>query len=304
MRFCHSMMTELYRHIGDDVDVPAGDIGVGAREIGYLFGKYKRINNRFTGVITGKGLAYGGSLIRTEATGYGCVYFIQNMLETRGESLQGKTCVISGSGNVALYAAEKLHDLGAKVVSMSDSDGTIYDKDGIHADKLAWLKQLKEIRRGRIREYAEQFGCDYYEGKRPWHIPCDIAVPCATQNELDDNDAHMLIGNGVKAVAEGANMPSTLDAVHQFLEAGVLFGPAKAANAGGVAVSGLEQMQNAMRMSWGRDEVDTRLQGIMRDIHRKCLEHGKNGERINYVKGANLAGFIKVADAMLAHGIT
>jgi glutamate dehydrogenase (NADP+) len=304
MRFCHSMMVELYRHIGDDVDVPAGDIGVGAREIGYLFGKYKRINNRFTGVITGKGLAYGGSLIRTEATGYGCGYFIQNMLETRGEGVAGKTCVISGSGNVALYAAEKLHALGGKVVSMSDSDGSIHDKDGIDPEKLAWLKHLKEIRRGRIREYAEHFGCEFYEGKRPWHIPCDIAVPCATQNELDENDAHLLIGNGVKAVAEGANMPSTLGAVHQFLDAGVLFGPAKAANAGGVAVSGLEQMQNAMRTSWNREEVDTKLQGIMRDIHTKCVEHGRNGEYINYVKGANLAGFIKVADAMLAYGLT
>ena len=304
MRFCQSMMTELYRHIGADVDVPAGDIGVGAREIGYLFGTYKRVNNQFNGVLTGKGLAYGGSIGRKEATGYGCVYFIQNMLETRDDGLKDKVCTISGSGNVAIYAAEKLIQLGAKVVSLSDSGGTIHDPDGINHEKLAWVKDLKEVRRGRIREYAEHFGCDYHEGKRPWQIPCDIAVPCATQNELEETDAHALVGNGVKAVAEGANMPSTLDAVHRFQEAGVLFGPAKAANAGGVAVSGLEQSQNAQRLSWSREEVDTRLQGIMRGIHEKCVTHGRNGDGVDYVKGANIGGFIKVADAMLAYGVS
>lgn len=303
MRFCQAMMIELQRHIGDDFDVPAGDIGVGAREIGYLFGQYKRINNRFAGVLTGKGLSYGGSLIRTEATGYGCVYFIQNMLATRGEGIEGKTACVSGSGNVALYAVEKLIELGAKVVTMSDSQGTIYDKNGIDAERLAWLKELKEVRRGRIREYAEKFNAEYLEGKRPWSVPCQIAVPCATQNELDDADAAALVKNGLIAVGEGANMPSTLEAVHRMLDAGVLFGPAKAANAGGVAVSGLEQSQNALRLSWSREEVDTKLKGIMRDIHLKCVQHGKDGDRINYVQGANLAGFIKVADAMLAYGV-
>ena len=304
MRFCQAMMTELYRHIGDDTDVPAGDIGVGAREIAYLFGKYKRINNRFTGVITGKGLSFGGSLIRTEATGYGCVYFVENMLATRGEDLQGKVCTVSGSGNVATYAVEKLNQLGAKVVTLSDSGGTIHDKDGINLEKLAWIKELKEVRRGRIREYADKFGCEYFEGKRPWHIPCDVALPCATQNELNGDEAEVLVKNGVKAVAEGANMPSTLDAVHRFIEAGVLFGPAKAANAGGVSVSGLEQSQNALRLSWSREEVDSRLKDIMRDIHEKCVKHGQENNGINYVKGANLAGFIKVADAMLSYGLT
>jgi glutamate dehydrogenase (NADP+) len=306
MRFCHSMMTELYRHVGDDIDVPAGDIGVGAREIGYLFGQYKRINNRFTGVITGKGLTYGGSLIRTEATGYGCVYFTQNMLARRGDSLEGKTCTVSGSGNVAIYAVEKLNELGAKVVTLSDSGGTIHDKDGIDADKLAWVKELKDVRRGRIREYVERYpNAEYHEGRRPWFVPCDVALPCATQNEIDERDAHTLVGNGVKAVAEGANMPSTLDAVHRFQEAGVLFGPAKAANAGGVSVSGLEQSQNALRLSWTRERVDQRLQEIMRDIHQKCVTYGgdENGT-VNYVKGANLAGFVKVAEAMLAYGMT
>lgn len=303
MRFCQAMMIELQRHIGDDFDVPAGDIGVGAREIGYLFGQYKRINNRFAGVLTGKGLSYGGSLIRTEATGYGCVYFIQNMLATRGEGIEGKTACVSGSGNVALYAVEKLIELGAKVVTMSDSQGTIYDKNGIDAEKLAWIKDLKEVRRGRIREYAEKFNAEYLEGKRPWSVPCQIAVPCATQNELDEGDAAALVQNGLVAVGEGANMPSTLEAVHRMLDAGVLFAPAKAANAGGVAVSGLEQSQNALRLSWSREEVDTKLKGIMHDIHRKCVERGKDGDRINYVQGANLAGFIKVADAMLAYGV-
>lgn len=304
MRFCRSMMTELSRHIGDDVDVPAGDIGVGAREIGYLFGKYKQVKNHFNGVITGKGLAFGGSLIRPEATGYGCVYFVQNMLGARGEELLGKTCTVSGSGNVATYAVEKLNQLGARVVCMSDSGGTIHDKDGIGLEKLAWIKELKEVRRGRIREYVDKFGGEYLEGKRPWDVACDIALPCATQNELDGKDAATLIANGVKAVAEGANMPSTLDAVHQFIEAGVLFGPAKAANAGGVSVSGLEQSQNALRLSWSRDEVDTRLRDIMKDIHKKCVKYGTDGDKVNYVQGANLAGFIKVADAMLSYGLT
>lgn len=303
MRFCQAMMVELHRHIGDDVDVPAGDIGVGAREIGYLFGKYTRLSNRFHGVLTGKGLAYGGSLIRTEATGYGCVYFVQNMLATRGEEIKGKVCTVSGSGNVATYAVEKLNQLGGKVVTLSDSDGTIYDKEGINPEKLAWIKELKEVRRGRIRDYTDKFGGEYYQGMRPWHIPCDVALPCATQNELNGNEADTLIKNGVKAVAEGANMPSTLEAVHRFIDAGVLFGPAKAANAGGVSVSGLEQSQNALRLSWTREEVDARLQQIMRDIHDKCVKFGREKTSINYVKGANLAGFIKVADAMLAYGL-
>ncbi|ACY12750.1 NADP-specific glutamate dehydrogenase [Haliangium ochraceum] len=304
MRFCQSMMTELQRHIDSDVDVPAGDIGVGAREIGFLFGQYKRIQARFTGVLTGKGLSYGGSLVRKEATGYGCVYFIDEMLKTRGDSVSAKTCSISGSGNVALYAAEKVIQLGGKVVSMSDSAGTIHDPAGIDVEKLAWVKELKEIRRGRIREYADTFsGSTYHENKRPWHIPCQIALPCATQNELDVDDAAALIGNGVIAVGEGANMPSTLDAAKRFVDKGVLFAPAKAANAGGVAVSGLEQSQNAMRLSWSPEEVDTKLKGIMHDIHQKCLEYGQDESSVNYIKGANIAGFVKVADAMLAYGI-
>lgn len=303
MRFCQSMMAELFRHIGADVDVPAGDIGVGAREIGYLFGAYKRAANHFTGVLTGKGRAYGGSLIRPEATGYGCVYFTQNMFATRGEDLRGKVCSVSGSGNVATFAVEKLQHLGAKVVTLSDSGGMIYDKDGIDEEKLAWVKELKTVRRGRISEYADKFGCEYHAGKRPWAVPVDVALPCATQNELENGDAEVLVKNGVKAVAEGANMPSTLDAIHRFQEAGVLFGPAKAANAGGVAVSGLEQSQNAQRLFWGREEVDEKLKGIMRSIHEKCVEQGKSGDRIDYVQGANVAGFIKVADAMLAYGV-
>jgi glutamate dehydrogenase (NADP+) len=304
MRFCQSMMIELSRHIGDDVDVPAGDIGVGAREISYLFGQWKRLNNRFAGVLTGKGLAFGGSLIRTEATGYGCTYFLQNMLATRGDGIAGKTVAVSGSGNVATYAVEKVTELGGKVVTMSDSDGTIHDRDGITADKLAFVKELKEQRRGRIQEYAERYKVEYLAGARPWRIPCQIAMPCATQNELDDGDARTLLGNGCIAIAEGANMPSTLGAVHALLAARVLFGPAKAANAGGVAVSGLEQSQNALRLSWTREEVDQRLAAIMADIHTKCVRHGKTGEFIDYVKGANLAGFVKVADAMLAFGPT
>lgn len=303
MRFCQSMMIELARHIGEDVDIPAGDIGVGAREISYLFGHYKRINNRFTGTITGKGLAFGGSLVRTEATGYGCVYFVEAMLKHAKDDLAGKTVVVSGAGNVATYAAEKAVDLGAKVVTLSDSGGYIHDPDGVDAERLAFVKELKEVRRGRISEYAERFGCAYHAGERPWNVPCDIALPCATQNEIDEPDARALITNGVRAVAEGANMPCSLTATQAFLEAGVLFGPAKAANAGGVAVSGLEQSQNALRMSWSHDEVHARLRHIMSEIHQKCCEYGQDGNGgVNYVKGANIGGFVKVADAMLAYG--
>ena len=303
MRFCQGMMIELQRLIDDDKDVPAGDIGVGAREIGYLFGQYKRLNSRFSGVITGKGISYGGSLVRKEATGYGCVYFIEEMLAMRGDSVRGKDCSVSGSGNVAIYAVEKLIELGAKVVALSDSLGTIHDRNGIDHEKLAWIKDLKEVRRGRIQEYAEKFGCEYYEGRRPWHIPCQVALPCATQNEIEAEDAATMVRNGLLAVGEGANMPSTLDAAHRFLDAGVLFAPAKAANAGGVAVSGLEQSQNAMRLSWSHEEVDTRLKGIMRGIHQKCLQYGREDGRVNYIKGANLGGFVKVAEAMLSYGI-
>ncbi len=303
MRFCHSLMNELYRHVGSDTDVPAGDIGVGAREISYMFGQYKRLSNRFTGVLTGKGLSFGGSLIRTEATGYGTVYFTKHMLATRGETIDGKIAVVSGSGNVALYAIEKLIELGSKVVTASDSDGYIYDPGGITKDKLEWLKDLKEVRRGRISEYATQFGCEYHEGQRPWHVPCQLAFPCATQNEINLEEAQALIRNGVIAVAEGANMPTELDAAWAFIAAGILYGPGKAANAGGVAVSGLEQSQNSLRMSWTREEVDEKLKGIMSSIHDKCVKYGKedNGY-INYVKGANIAGFVKVADAMISYG--
>jgi glutamate dehydrogenase (NADP+) len=306
MRFCQSMMTELFRHIGEDTDVPAGDIGVGAREIGYLFGQYKRLQNHFTGVLTGKGLAFGGSLIRTEATGYGCVYFTKEMLAQKGDGMSGKSAVISGSGNVAQYCCEKAIELGVKVVAMSDSAGTIHDRSGIDAEKLAWIKELKEVRRGRIREYADKFaGAEYLDGKRPWGIPAELAFPCATQNELDGDDARVLVKNGAQVVAEGANMPCTLDAVHEFRAAGVLFAPAKAANAGGVAVSGLEQSQNSLRLAWSRDEVDSKLLGIMRGIHEKCVEYGRLEDgSIDYSAGANLGGFIKVADAMLAYGVT
>ena len=303
MRFCHSMMTELSRHIGEDVDIPAGDIGVGAREIAYLFGQYKRVNNRFAGTITGKGLAFGGSLVRREATGYGCVYFTNHMLEAKGDSLKGKICSVSGSGNVALYTVEKALDLGAKVVTLSDSSGFIYDPAGLDAEKLTFLKKLKEVRRGRISEYAGKFRCEFHEARNPWSVPCEVAFPCATQNEVDEQDAAMLIKNGIIAVGEGANMPCTLEATRAFLTANVLLGPSKAANAGGVAVSGLEQSQNALRLSWSRDEVCKRLQQIMSDIHTRCCQFGDDGNgNINYVKGANIAGFVKVADAMLAYG--
>ncbi|MCL4149444.1 UNVERIFIED_CONTAM: hypothetical protein GTU68_018259 [Idotea baltica] len=304
MRFCQSFMSQLYRHIGQNTDIPAGDIGVGAREIGYLFGEHKKLVNEFTGVLTGKGISFGGSLIRTEATGYGCVYFVENMLKHKGDSLEGKVCAVSGSGNVAQYTAEKLLDLGAKIVTLSDSAGFIYDKDGIDRDKLKWVINLKNVRRGRIKEYAKEFGAQYFEGKRPWSVDCDIAFPSATQNEINKSDAETLVKNGCIAVGEGANMPSTLEAVNIFQNAKILFAPAKAANAGGVAVSGLEMAQNSLRMSWERADLDSKLQGIMDKIHGKCIEHGKESDDyVDYVKGANIAGFVKVADTMLAYGI-
>ena len=302
MKFCQSFMTELCRHIGPNTDVPAGDIGVGAREIGYMFGQYKRIRNEFTGVLTGKGLGWGGSLIRPEATGYGNVYFAQNMLAVNGDSLKNKTVVISGSGNVAQYSCEKATELGAKVVSMSDSSGYIYDKDGIDSEKLAFIMDLKNIQRGRIKTYADHYGCEFHEG-RPWSLKCDIALPCATQNELNKSEAEDLVSNGCICVSEGANMPSTPEAVEVFLDAKILFAPGKASNAGGVATSGLEMSQNSLRMNWTREEVDTKLKTIMNDIHSQCVEHGKEGDFVNYVKGANIAGFLKVADAMLDQGI-
>jgi len=303
MRFCQAFMTELFRHIGPYTDIPAGDIGVGAREVSYLFGQYKRLQNEFTGTITGKGLAFGGSLIRTEATGYGCVYFAREMLGTRGDEIKGKTCVVSGSGNVAQYTAEKLIHLGGKVVTLSDSGGFIHDPNGIDEEKLAWIMDLKTNKRGRISEYTEKWGGDYHEGKRPWDVPCDLAFPCATQNEIEADAAKSLVANGCQLVSEGANMPSTIDAINVFLDNKILFGPAKAANAGGVAVSGLEQSQNAMRLSWSREEVDKQLLDIMQKIHVSCVEQGREGDYVNYVKGANIAGFVKVADAMLAYGI-
>ena len=303
MRFCHSLMVELARHIGEDTDVPAGDIGVGAREISYMFGMYKRLENRFTGILTGKGLAFGGSLVRTEATGYGAAYFMREMLAHRGDGVAGKTALVSGSGNVAIYAIEKLTQLGAKVVTASDSSGFVYDPDGIRDEKFQFLRRLKEVERGRIHEYAEKYGCEFHAGKRPWHVPCDLAFPCATQNELNGEEASALLANGCMGVAEGANMPSDVDAVHRFLEHKILFAPGKAANAGGVAVSGLEQSQNALRISWTREEVNARLEDIMRQIHSKCVDYGNHTDGwVNYVKGANVAGFVKVADAMLAYG--
>jgi len=304
MRFCQSFMTELFRHIGPNTDIPAGDIGVGGREIGYMFGQYKRLRNEFTGVFTGKGLGWGGSLIRPEATGYGCVYFAEEMLKTRNETFEGKVCTISGSGNVAQYTIEKLNQLGAKVVSLSDSNGTIYDPDGINAEKLAFVLDLKNARRGRIKEYAGKFGVEYIEGKQPWGIECDCAFPSATQNEIDSEDAKTLLKNGCILVAEGANMPSTPEAVEQFLTQKILYGPAKAANAGGVATSGLEMSQNSLRLPWTREEVDERLHNIMIDIHNQCFEAAEEyGQPGNFVIGANIAGFTKVADAMLDQGL-
>ena len=304
MRFCQAFMTELSRHIGPFTDVPAGDIGVGGREISYMFGQHKRLTNQFTGVLTGKGLAFGGSEIRVEATGYGAVYFMEDMLKHVGDTLDGKTCAVSGSGNVAQYACEKLIQLGAKPVTLSDSGGSIHDPEGLTLEKLAWVKELKEVRRGRISEYAEHYGCEYHEGKRPWHIPVDLAFPCATQNEIEEDDAKALVANGCKGVSEGANMPSTQGALKQFFDGGVMFAPSKAANAGGVAVSGLEMTQNSMRLSWDREELNTRLRAIMGDIHRKCVKYGDDGNgQVNYLQGANVAGFVKVADAMLAYGV-
>jgi glutamate dehydrogenase (NADP+) len=304
MRFCQAMMTEMYRHIGPETDVPAGDIGVGSREISFLYGQYKRLMNRFHSTITGKGLSYGGSLMRTEATGYGCAYFLKNMLEHRGDSIEGKTALVSGSGNVAIYAIEKLNELGALCVTASDRNGLLYDPNGIRDEKLAFLKDLKEVRRGSLAEYAEKFGCEFHAGKRPWSVPAQLAIPCATQNELSGDDARTLVKNGTHAVAEGANMPTELEGVHVFREARTMFAPGKAANAGGVAVSGLEQSQNAQRLSWSREEVDERLQKIMGNIHEQCVTHGQAGDgNVHYVSGANVAGFLKVADAMLAFGV-
>jgi len=304
MRFCQSFMTELCRHIGPNTDIPAGDIGVGGREIGYLFGQYKRIRNEFTGVLTGKGLESGGSLIRPEATGYGAVYFAEEMLNTRGDSLKGKVAIVSGSGNVAQFTIEKLNQMGGKAITLSDSNGSIYDPDGIDAEKLAWVKDLKNIRRGRISDYADKFGCEYFEGKRPWHIKCDVAFPSATENEINKSEAEALVKNGCFVVSEGANMPSTIEAVELFLSSRILYGPGKAANAGGVAVSGLEMTQNSMRLPWSREEVDGRLQTIMKNIHRTCVDFGSESSGyVNYVKGANLGGFVKVADAMLSQGV-
>ena len=304
MRFCQSFMTELCRHIGPDTDVPAGDIGVGGREIGFMFGQYKRLRNEFTGVLTGKALNWGGSLIRPEATGYGCVYFAEEMLKTRGDSFEGKVCTVSGSGNVSQYTVEKLNQLGAKVVSLSDSNGTIYDPDGINDEKLAFVLELKNVRRGRIKEYAEKFDAEYLEGKRPWGIKCDCAFPSATQNEIDGNDAKTLLKNGCTLVAEGANMPSTPEASEKYIANKILYGPAKAANAGGVATSGLEMSQNSLRLSWTSKEVDERLHNIMIAIHQQCYEAAEEyGQPGNLVMGANIAGFVKVADAILDQGL-
>lgn len=304
MKFCQSFMTELYRHVGHDLDVAAGDIGVGGREIGYLFGQYKRIKNEFTGVLTGKGTAFGGSMIRPEATGYGLVYFASEMLETRNESLRDKIVTISGSGNVAQYTIEKCMEEGAKVVTVSDSEGFVYDPKGIDKEKLQFILELKNERRGRIKEYAQKFDCKFFEGERPWKIKCDIAFPNATQNELDEEDARALIENGCFCVAEGANMPCTTEAIHEFEKANILYGPGKAANAGGVAVSGLEMSQNALRYAWSREEVDARLKKIMKRIHHICVKYGgKEDGYINYEDGANIGGFVKVADAMIAQGV-
>ncbi|NQT75679.1 MAG: NADP-specific glutamate dehydrogenase [Candidatus Omnitrophica bacterium] len=303
MRFCQSFMTELQRHIGPDTDVPAGDIGVGGREIGFMFGQYKRLRNEFTGVLTGKGLSWGGSLIRPEATGYGCVYFAQEMLKTKGESFKGKICTVSGSGNVAQYTVEKLLQLGAKPVTLSDSSGYIYDPDGISEQKLEFVMELKNVKRGRIKEYAAKYSCKYVEGRWPWEVKCDCAFPSATQNEIHESDAKQLVKNGCMLVAEGANMPTLPEAIKVFQQAKILYGPGKASNAGGVATSGLEMSQNSQRLSWTKEEVDNRLHDIMVKIHDACVKYGKDGKYIDYVKGANLGGFVKVADAMLDQGL-
>jgi glutamate dehydrogenase (NADP+) len=304
MRFCQSFMSELFRHIGGDTDVPAGDIGVGGREIGYMFGQYKRLKNEFVGVLTGKALNWGGSLIRPEATGYGAVYFAEEMLKTRKETFKGKICTVSGSGNVAQYTVEKLNQLGAVPVTLSDSDGFIHDPKGISPEKLAFVLELKNVRRGRIQEYAKKFGCEFVAGKRPWVVKCDAAFPSATQNEIDGKDADTLLKNGCTVIAEGANMPSTPEAVEKFIKAKVLYGPGKAANAGGVATSGLEMSQNSMRLSWTREEVDAKLKGIMQAIHGAAYKTAKDfGQPTNYVMGANIAGFVKVADSMIDQGV-
>jgi glutamate dehydrogenase (NADP+) len=304
MRFCQSFMIELHRHIGENTDIPAGDIGVGSREIGYLFGQYKRIENRFVGVLTGKGMAFGGSKIRTEATGYGAVYFMQNMLDYKGDGVHGKTVSVSGSGNVATYAVEKVNHLGGKVITLSDSSGYIHDPDGITAEKLDYVMDLKNVRRGRIGEYADKFkSASFHEG-RPWGVPCDIALPCATQNEINREDAENLVKNGCMGVSEGANMPTNLEGINVFQQAGILYAPSKAANAGGVAVSGLEMSQNSSRISWDEDELEKLLKNTMLTIHDSCVEYGKNKDGVNYLSGANIAGFIKVADAMLSFGHT
>jgi len=303
MRFCQSFMSELFRHIGKDVDVPAGDIGVGAREIGYLFGQYKRLQNEWTGAMTGKGPAFGGSLIRTEATGFGTVYFAREMLHRVDDGLKGKTCVVSGSGNVAQYTAAKLIELGAKVVTLSDRSGVLHYPDGLQEEHVRFVIDLKTNHRGSLERFRDKLGGEFHPGKTPWHVPCDAAFPCATQNELDAADARALLGNGCRLVSEGANMPATYEAAQLFQDRQILYGPAKAANAGGVAISGLEMTQNAMRLSWSRKEVDDRLQQIMAKIHNKCVEYGEENGGVNYVKGANIAGFVKVADAMLAYGI-
>ncbi len=304
MRFCQNFMMELFRHIGPNTDVPAGDIGVGGREIGFLFGMYKKLRNEFTGVLTGKGLNWGGSLIRPEATGYGCVYFAEEMMKTRNESFKGKVVTISGSGNVAQYACEKVNQLGGKVVTLSDSNGTVVDKDGIDLEKLEWVKDLKNNRRGRIKEYVQKFPkAEYLEGQRPWGVKCDVALPCATENEISAEDAKTLVDNGCFCVAEGANMPTVPGGIDIFLDKKILYGPGKAANAGGVATSGLEMTQNSMRLSWSREEVDSRLHNIMKNIHEVCVRYGKEGDFVNYVTGANIGGFIKVAEAMCEQGI-
>ncbi len=303
MKFCQSFMSELFRHIGPNTDVPAGDIGVGGREIGYLFGQYKRLRNEFTGILTGKALNWGGSLIRPEATGYGNVYFAEEMLKTKKDSFKDKTCIVSGSGNVAQFTTEKIIQLGGKVVTLSDSSGMIYDPNGIDKKKLSYIMELKNIKRGRIKEYAEEYNCDYYPGKRPWEIECDLAFPSATQNEISKDEAQKLIDNEVIGVSEGANMPTAADGVEIFLEAKILYGPGKAANAGGVATSALEMSQNSLRYAWSREEVDEKLHNIMCRIHESCVKYGKENSFVNYVNGANTAGFVKVADAMLDHGV-
>ncbi|MFH1519074.1 MAG: NADP-specific glutamate dehydrogenase [Candidatus Omnitrophota bacterium] len=303
MKFCQSFMTELFRHIGPDTDIPAGDIGVGGREIGFLYGQYKRLRNEFTGVLTGKGLNWGGSLIRSEATGYGCVYFVEAMLKAKGQRLEGKVCTVSGSGNVAQYTVEKVNQLGGVCVTLSDSNGYIYDPTGIDAEKLAFVMELKNVKRGRIKEYAKKYGCKYFEKQHPWGVKCDIAFPSATQNEINEEDAKILVKNGCLAIGEGANMPTTPEGVDVFQKAKICYAPGKAANAGGVATSGLEMSQNSLRLSWTREEVDEKLKGIMRAIHEQCVKYGQEGDYIDYVKGANIAGFVKVADAMLDQGL-